>query len=407
MEENSVKKESKLSVFKQKLSSLDRKTVGKHSAAYVTKMAILTGLSFVLYAYAKFNLPFMFPSFLEIQISELPALLAGFAMGPVSGCLVIVFKCLIKFAMSSTGFVGEATDMLLGVAFVLPASLIYKFKKDIKHALLGLVVGTIALTGAAILVNRYISIPLYVQLFFHGNFDILLGIVQETFKNVELTQDNFYFYYLLAGVLPFNLFRCIIVAGLTFALYKRLSKILHWNGESWRKKVEEKFVGGVFVVKSVEETYDLAEKLADTLKGGEIILLNGDLGAGKTTFTKGLALALGVTEEVTSPTFTIMNVYSSGRIKLNHLDMYRVETSDELFELGVSEAVGESDVVTVIEWNKFEELDGKVISIDIKALGETEREFVVAISYGEQNEEFAAIEQEDSEPAIKDEKVEE
>ena len=371
--------------LKQRLSSLDKKTVGKHSAAYITKMAILTGLSFILYAYAKFNLPFLFPSFLEIQISELPALLAGFAMGPVSGCLVIVFKCLIKFAMSSTGFVGEATDILLGIAFVLPASLIYKFKKDIKHALLGLVVGMFALTGAAILVNRYISIPLYVQLFFHGNWSILLGIVQETFKSVELTQDNFYFYYLLAGVLPFNIFRCIIVAGITFALYKRLSKILHWNGESWRKK-EEPFVGGVYNVKSVEETYDLAEKLADTLKGGEIILLNGDLGAGKTTFTKGLALALGVTEEVTSPTFTIMNVYSSGRVKLNHLDMYRVESEDELYELGVSEAVGESDAVTVIEWNKFESLDGRIISIDINSLGETEREFVIVIPSDEQIE---------------------
>ena len=96
-----------------------------------------------------------------------------------------------------------------------------------------------------------------------------------------------------------------------------------------------------FVSKSVDDTYSFAFEFADLLYGGEIVLLNGDLGAGKTTFTKGLAKALGVTEEVTSPTFTIMNVYTSGRLKLNHLDMYRVENEDELYELGVSESVGE------------------------------------------------------------------
>ncbi|MBQ3755141.1 MAG: ECF transporter S component, partial [Clostridia bacterium] len=271
--------------LKHKWASLDKKKAGIHSAAYIAKLAMLTGLAFILYAYVKFPIPVLFPSFLEIQISELPAFLAGFAMGPISGCIVVILKCVLKFAIAgtSTGFVGEATDILLGIAFVLPAALIYKFKKSVKTALIGLSVGTVVVTGVAMLVNIYISIPLYVELFFHGNWDILLGIVKNTFKTIDVTQDNFYFYYLLVGVLPFNIFRCIIVGGITFALYKPLSKILHWNGESWRKKEEEKFVGGVFHVKSVDETFDLAEKLADSLKGGEIILLNGDLGAGKTT----------------------------------------------------------------------------------------------------------------------------
>ncbi len=374
-EERFFMAETKLSL-KQKWSSLDKKKVGIHSAAYLAKMAMLTAISFLLYLYVKFKLP-IFPSFLEIQISELPALLAGFSMGPISGCLVIIFKCLLKFPLSSTAYVGEATDILLGIAFVLPAALIYKCKKDIKHAFLGLLIGTVVLTGVAMLVNRYISIPFYVKLYFHGDFQIIVNMLSPLYKNIN--EQNFYFYYLLAGVLPFNIFRCIIVAGLTFVLYKRLSKILHWNGESFRKKDKE-LVSGTYNVKTIAETYDLAEKLAESLKGGEIILLNGDLGAGKTTFTKGLAEALGVQEEVTSPTFTIMNVYTSGRIKLNHLDMYRVESSDELFELGISESVGEDDAVTVIEWNKFEDLEGNIISIDITALGENEREFVVTIN---------------------------
>lgn len=366
----------------------------KFSTAYIAKMAILTAIAFILYAFAKFNLPFMFPSFLEIQISELPALLAGFSMGPISGCLVVIIKCLLKFPLTTTAYVGEATDILLGIAFVLPASLIYYFHKDKKHALIGLCVGSACLTGLSILVNRFISIPFFVQLYFGGNFDAIVGVLKPLYKNVTI--DTFYTYYLLLGVLPFNLFRCIIVSGLTFVLYKRLSKILHWDGTSMKKDT----VFGVHKVKSVDETYALAKKVADTLDGGEVLLLDGDLGAGKTTFTKGLAKALGVKEEVTSPTFTILNVYEDGRLKLNHLDMYRVESSDELAELGIEECFDE-DAVTVIEWNKFEHFDGKVIKISVKTLGETKREYDIVL---QQDENGKTISDVDAETVKTDEK---
>ncbi len=353
--------------------SLKRFKSARFSTAYIAKMAILTALSFILYAFGKFNLPFMFPGFLEIQISELPALLAGFSMGPISGCIVIVLKCLFKFPLTSTAYVGEATDILLGICFVLPASLIYKHKKDKKHAFIGLVVGGVTLTVMAIIVNRVISIPFYTQLYFEGNFNVLVDMLRPLYKNIN--EKSFYIYYLFVGVLPFNLLRCIIVSGLTFILYKRLSKVLHWDGTSLKsmKNDKQKFNQ---IVHSVEETYALASRIADELEGGEVILLNGDLGAGKTTFTKGLAKALGVEEEVTSPTFTILNTYDSGRIKLNHLDMYRVENSDELAELGIEDCMDEESV-TVIEWNKYERFDGKVIKIDITPKGETEREFAV------------------------------
>lgn len=366
----------------------------KFSTAYIAKMAILTAIAFILYAFAKFNLPFMFPSFLEIQISELPALLAGFSMGPISGCLVVIIKCLLKFPLTTTAYVGEATDILLGIAFVLPASLIYYFHKDKKHALIGLCVGSACLTGLSILVNRFISIPFFVQLYFGGNFDAIVGVLKPLYKNVTI--DTFYTYYLLLGVLPFNLFRCIIVSGLTFVLYKRLSKILHWDGTSMKKDT----VFGVHKVKSVDETYALAKKVADTLDGGEVLLLDGDLGAGKTTFTKGLAKALGVKEEVTSPTFSILNVYEDGRLKLNHLDMYRVESSDELAELGIEECFDE-DAVTVIEWNKFEHFDGKVIKISVKTLGETKREYDIVL---QQDENGKTISDVDAETVKTDEK---
>ena len=104
----------------------------KMSAAVVAKIAVLTAISFVLYL-LKFNLPFMFPSFLEMQFSELPAMLAGFSMGPVAGVLVVVFKCLLKLPLTSTAYVGELTDIIIGVAYVLPASVIYRLRKDRKR----------------------------------------------------------------------------------------------------------------------------------------------------------------------------------------------------------------------------------------------------------------------------------
>jgi len=338
----------------------------KFTTAYITKVAILTAISFILYI-AHFPLPFMFPGFLEIQISELPALLAGFSMGPISACIVIVLKCLFKLAMSGTGNVGELTDILLGISFVLPASIIYQLHKDKKHALIGLVVGSGILTALSLLVNRFISIPFYSKLY---GFDGIVASVTSLYKNV--TEDNFYTYYLLVGVLPFNILRCIIVSVLTFVLYKRLSKILHWDGTRMKKKS----IFGTHEIGSVEETYALASEVAEQLHGGETILLEGDLGAGKTTFTKGLAKALGVKDEVTSPTFTILNVYEDGRLKLNHLDMYRVESADELEELGIEECF-DDDSVTVIEWNKFERFDGKVIKISITSDGENKRVFDV------------------------------
>lgn len=355
---------AKLSGFKIKLlNDVKRFANPKFSSAYIAKIAILTAISFILYEFVKFNLPFMFPSFLDMQISELPALLAGFSMGPVSGCLVVILKCLFKMPLTGTAYVGEATDMLMGIALVLPASIIYSLKKDKKHAFIGLLVGTASFVIAGIIVNRFISIPFYVQFFFKGNFEILLNAVRPIYRNV--TQNNFYTYYLLLGVLPFNLIRCIIMSAFTFVLYKRLSVLLHWEGVSLRKIN----IYGKHNVKTVEQTYALSEKLASTLDGGEVILLNGDLGAGKTTFTKGLAKALGIAEEVTSPTFTILNVYESGRVKLNHLDMYRVESADELSELGLEDCF-DGDAVTVIEWNKFENFDGKVIEISVSQDGD-------------------------------------
>lgn len=130
-----------------------------------------------------------------------------------------------------------------------------------------------------------------------------------------------------------------------------------------------------FTAKNIEDTDALAARIAEKLKGGEVILLNGNLGAGKTTFTKGLAKALGVDEVVTSPTFTFMKEYH-GRLDLYHFDMYRVEDEDELYELGLNEYLYMRGVC-VIEWNKFKDIKNYIrIDIHVCDDGET-REFFI------------------------------
>ena len=85
---------------------------------------------------------------------------------------------------------------------------------------------------------------------------------------------------------------------------------------------------------SPEETEDIGARLAETLKPGAVVAFTGDLGAGKTAFTRGLARGLGVPDRVTSPTFTIVNEYEGGRLPLFHFDMYRLGSADELFDIG-------------------------------------------------------------------------
>ena len=128
--------------------------------------------------------------------------------------------------------------------------------------------------------------------------------------------------------------------------------------------------------KNARDTQNIAKNLAKTLSGGEVILLNGDLGAGKTTFTKGLVKGLGGKKTVVSPTFTIMHSYDDTRIPVYHFDMYRIADEDELYELGLEEYLYENGVA-VIEWNKFEHFDGEVIEINITPTSENERIFDV------------------------------
>ncbi len=130
-----------------------------------------------------------------------------------------------------------------------------------------------------------------------------------------------------------------------------------------------------YKTKSAEETMSFAEKLGSILQKGDVLTLAGDLGAGKTTFTKGLAKGLGITRTVNSPTFTIIKEYK-GRLPLYHMDVYRLEDSDE--DLGFEEYFS-GDGVCVVEWAVFieEYLPEERLELVISHKGDDEREIQV------------------------------
>ena len=106
-----------------------------------------------------------------------------------------------------------------------------------------------------------------------------------------------------------------------------------------------------YITNSAEETEALGARLGERLEPGAVIAFTGDLGAGKTAFTRGLAQGLGIVDRVTSPTFTIVNEYEGGRLPLFHFDMYRLGSSDELFDIGWEEYLARGGVCAV-EWSE-------------------------------------------------------
>lgn len=107
-----------------------------------------------------------------------------------------------------------------------------------------------------------------------------------------------------------------------------------------------------FKVNSIEETTKLGYELGKLLNSGDIVCLTGDLGTGKTHITKGIANGLNINDTITSPTFTIVNEYDSGRLKLNHFDVYRVSDPDEIYAIGFDDYIF-SDAVSIIEWANY------------------------------------------------------
>lgn len=184
----------------------------------ITITAMLGAVASVL-MFLEFPIPFLIPPFVKMDFSELPALLATFSLGPISGVAVCLIKNLIHALNSSTNFVGELCNFLLGCCLVIPAGIIYKRNKTRKTALIATIIGTLSMAAFSIPINYFISYP------FYTNFMPLDQII-DAYQSLIPSVDG-----LLACLIvfnaPFTMLKGALDAVLAFLVYKSLSPMLH------------------------------------------------------------------------------------------------------------------------------------------------------------------------------------
>ena len=192
----------------------------KFGTKQIVRVAVFGALSGIFYIFIKFPVPFL-PPFLEFHFDEIPAFIAAFAYGPLSGVLVLLVKTIIKLPLTSTLGVGELSDLIYSVAFILPASLIYKRVRNFKGVCIGLTIGTIFQLGVSLLSNVYIMIPFYMKVMEYPEAAIL-AMCQAA--NPKIT--NIGWSYGLLAVLPFNAIKDGAVIVLTLFTYKSVHRFI-------------------------------------------------------------------------------------------------------------------------------------------------------------------------------------
>ena len=190
-----------------------------------SKVRVLTGTAMLgavaaVLMYLEFPIPIM-PAFVKLDVSELPALIASFAYGPVSGILVCLIKNLIKLPSTSTAAVGELFNFVMGALFVGVAGLIYKRNKTRKGVIVGALLGALVMAVVSVPYNYFIVYPAYVVMY-HLPLDAIIGMYQAINPNV-----NGLLACLLVFNLPFTFVKGALDAVLCFLVYKPLSPILH------------------------------------------------------------------------------------------------------------------------------------------------------------------------------------
>lgn len=169
----------------------------------------------------EFPLVFIAPSFYGLDLSEVPVLVGTFAMGPVAGVIIEFVKILIKLILkpTTTGFVGEFANFVIGCALVIPAGLIYHTKKSKKSAVIGMVVGTIVMALSGIVINAVVMLPFYANV-------MPLETILAAGAAVNPAVSNIWTFAIIC-VGPFNLIKGIVVSVVTQLVYKRISNLIH------------------------------------------------------------------------------------------------------------------------------------------------------------------------------------
>ena len=179
---------------------------------------MLSAVAFVL-MFLDFSLPFLIPGFIKMDVSELPALLAAFALGPVWGVVVCLVKNLIHTAISSTGGVGELCNFLLGVFFVLPAGFLYHRKKSRKTALAGALAGALCMALLSVPLNYFITYPMYMKFM---PLEAIIAAYQAIRPATNGLLECLVFFNA-----PFTFLKGLLVSVICFGVYKPLSPLLH------------------------------------------------------------------------------------------------------------------------------------------------------------------------------------
>lgn len=195
----------------------------------LTQTSILAAFAGILYIFVKMPLP-IFPSFLELNFSMIPIILCGFMVGPLWGSLAVAMRTLVKiiFIGSSTAFVGESIDLVLGLSIVCITALIYKkmlkrndgFVSSFKCGIIIVPIGIIVWTVMGIISNWLFAVPFYIDFFMGGDKLVFVNAISVVIDGV--TVDNYMQKYLLYAVLPFNILLSSIVMGVTYIVYRPL-----------------------------------------------------------------------------------------------------------------------------------------------------------------------------------------
>ncbi|MDD4689620.1 MAG: ECF transporter S component [Eubacteriales bacterium] len=188
----------------------------------IVKCGMLSAIATALMLF-EFPLPFIAPTFYELDFSEVPVLLGAFSMGPLAGVIIEGIKVLLNLLINGTvtAGIGELANFIMGALFVFPAGLIYKYSKTKKGAMLGLSVGGISLIIMGCLINVYVMLPAYGAAF-GMPIEAFISMATDIFPFI----DNM-FEFVLFCVAPFNLIKATLVSIITLIVYKRLSPILH------------------------------------------------------------------------------------------------------------------------------------------------------------------------------------
>ena len=195
---------------------------------FIARTGLFAAMSIILYIVPglTFGVPF-FPAFLEFHFDEVPALIAGFAYGPLSGFFVILVKTLVKLPFTSTMGVGELADFIYSSVFIIPAAFMYKKNRSVKGAFIALLISTAIQVLVSSLITSFLMLDFYIFMMGFPK-EAILGMCQAANPRITSLGWTFWAY---VGV-PFNAMKDAIVVLITFILYKRLHRVIDKIGEN-------------------------------------------------------------------------------------------------------------------------------------------------------------------------------